>query len=48
MIKRLNLPALTLPDPAHDSLKVEYTSSIINYTAWALTSDTELVLWDTY
>lgn len=46
MIKRLNLPALTLPDPAHDSLKVEYTSSIINYTAWALTSDTELVLWD--
>tara|TARA_E500000081_G_C6076352_1_gene325522 strand:+ start:585 stop:1046 length:462 start_codon:yes stop_codon:yes gene_type:complete len=40
MIKRLNLPALTLPDPAHDSSGVEYMSSIINYTAWALASDT--------
>lgn len=40
MIRQLDLPALTLPNPVHNSLEIEYTSSIINYTAWALADDT--------
>ena len=40
MIKQLNLPALTLADTIHNSNDLEYSSSIINYNAWSLTSDT--------
>jgi hypothetical protein len=40
MINRLNLPALTLPSPAHNALEIEYDSSIINYTAWNVTDET--------
>ena len=40
MIKQLNLPALTLADTIHNSSDLEYSSSIINYNAWSLTSDT--------
>jgi len=40
MIKKLNLPALTLPSPVHNALEIEYDSSVINYTAWSVTDET--------
>lgn len=40
MIKKLNLPSLTLPSPIHNALEIEYDSSIINYTAWSVTDET--------
>ena len=44
MIKKLNLPQLTMPSPIHNALEIEYDSSIINYTAWTLTGETSALV----
>lgn len=40
MIRQLDLPSLTLSATPHNIDNIEYTSSVINYTAWMLTGDT--------
>lgn len=44
MIKKLNLPQLTMPSPIHNALEIEYDSSIINYTAWTLADTTSTLV----